>query len=88
MPSGSIEQETNQTTKFILRKEQHKAEILRALKFVMPHFSYNSSHDITGVFMTKLPDSNIAQNQNCGPHQALQSDLLWNCTIFQTLAHI
>ena len=34
-------------TKLTLTREQHKAEIFWALKFVMSHFSYISAYDIT-----------------------------------------
>ena len=54
-------------TKLTLTREQHKAEIFWALKFVMSHFSYNSAHDITDVFKAMFPDSIIAQHMSCGP---------------------
>ena len=41
--SRKTEQESSQLTKLALRKEQHKAEILWALKSVMLHFSYSSA---------------------------------------------
>ena len=54
-------------TKLTLTREQHKAEFFWALKSVMPHFSYNSAHDITDVFKAMFPDSIIAQHVSCGP---------------------
>ena len=51
----------------VLRKEQHKAEMLWALKSVMSHFSLNSAQDITEIFRAVFPDSNIAQGMSCGP---------------------
>ena len=54
-------------TKLTLTREQHKAEIFWALKFVMSHFSYNSAHDITDVFKAMFPDSIITQHMSCGP---------------------
>ena len=53
--------ETVSMSKFTLTQEQHKAEILWALKSVMSHFSYNSSQDIGDVFRAMFPDSKIAQ---------------------------
>ena len=48
-------------TKFALRKEQHKAEILWALKCVLSHFSFSSSTNITYIFKAMFPDSAAAQ---------------------------
>ena len=48
-------------SKFTLTQEQHKAEILWALKSVMSHFPHNSSQDIGDVFRAIFPDSKIAQ---------------------------
>ena len=53
--------------KLALRKEQHKAEILWALKSAMSHFSYSSACDIVDVFKAMFQDSNIAQGMSCGP---------------------
>ena len=53
--------------KMALRKEQHKAEILWALKSIMSHFSYRSTCDVVDVFKAMFPDSNIAQGKSCGP---------------------
>ena len=61
------EKRSSSMTKLILTREQHKAEIFWALKSVMSHFSYNSPHDITGVFKAMFPDSIIAQHMSCGP---------------------
>ena len=58
--------ETVSMSKFTLTQEQHKAEILWALKSVMSHFSYNSSQDIGDVFRAMFPDSKIAQQWSCG----------------------
>ena len=65
--SRKTEQESSQLTKLALRKEQHKAEILWALKSVMSHFSYSSACDIVDVFKAMFPDSNITQGMSCGP---------------------
>ena len=65
--SRSIEQTSTQLTKLVLRKEQHKAEILWALKSVMSHFSLNSAQDIMEIFKAMFPDSNIVQGMRCGP---------------------
>ena len=65
--SRSIEQRSTQLTKLVLRKEQHKAEILWALKSVVSHFSLNSAQDIMEIFKAMFPDSNIAQRMSCGP---------------------
>ena len=65
--SRSIEQKSTQLTKLVLRKEQHEAEILLALKAVMSNFSQNSAQDITEIFKAIFPDSNIAQGMSCGP---------------------
>ena len=65
--SRSIEQTSTQLTKLVLRKEQHKAEILWALKSVMSHFSLNSAQDIIEIFKAMFPDSNTAQGMSCGP---------------------
>ena len=65
--STHTEQDTSQITKFSLRKEQPKAEMLWALKSIMSHFSYNSAHDIDDVFRAMFLDSDIAQNLNCEP---------------------
>ena len=65
--SRSIEQTSTQLTKLVLRKEQHKAEILCALKSVMSHFSMNSAQDIMEISKAMFPDSNIAQGMSCGP---------------------
>ena len=54
-------------TSFALRKEQHKAEILWALKSVVSHFPYNSAVNIVDVFRAMFPDSAIAQKMQCGP---------------------
>ena len=43
-------------TKFALRKEQHKAEILQASKCVMSHFSFNSPTDITDIIKDSSTD--------------------------------
>ena len=53
--------------KFALRKEQHKAEVLWALKAVMSHFFYSSGCVIVDVFKAMFPDINIAQEMSCGP---------------------
>ena len=63
---GMHQSETVSMSKFTLTQEQHKAEILWALKSVMSHFSYNSSQDIGGVFRAMFPDSKIAQQWSCG----------------------
>ena len=57
--SRKTEQESSQLTKLAFRKEQHKPEILWALKSVMSHFSYSSACDIVDVFKAMFPDSNI-----------------------------
>ena len=57
----------NSVTKFALRKEQHKAEILFASKCVISHFSFNSSTYITDIFNTMFPESAIAQKMKFGP---------------------
>ena len=54
-------------TSFALRKEQHKAEILWALKSVVSHFPYNSAVNIVDVFRAMFRDSAIAQKMQCGP---------------------
>ena len=69
--SRNVEQTSIQLTKFVLRKEQHKAEILWALKSVMSHFSLNSAQDIMEIFKGMFPDSNIAQGMSCGPTKLL-----------------
>ena len=51
----------------VLRKEQHIAEILWALKLFMSHFSLNSGQDIKEIFKAMFPDSNIAQGMSCAP---------------------
>ena len=51
------------------QKEQHKAEILWALKCVMSHFSFNSSTDITDMFKAMFPGSSIAQNMKFWPNK-------------------
>ena len=65
--SRIIEQTSTQLTNLVLRKEQHKAEILWALKSVMSHFSLNSVQDIMEIFKALFPDSSIAQGMSCGP---------------------
>ena len=60
------EKRLSSVTKLTLTREQHKAEILWALKSVMSHFSYNLAHDITDVFKAMFPDSIIAQHMSCG----------------------
>ena len=65
--SRKTEQESSQLMKLAMRKEQHKAEILWALKSVMSHFSYSSACDVVDVFRAMFPDSNIAQGMSCGP---------------------
>ena len=47
-------------TKFSLKKEQQKAEIVWDLKCVMSPFSFNSSTDITDIFKGMFADSAIA----------------------------
>ena len=61
------EKRSSSMTKLTLTREQHKAEIFWALKSVMSHFTYNSTHDITDVFKAMSPDSIIAQHMSCGP---------------------
>ena len=68
-------------TKFALRKEQHKAEILWGFKCIMSHFSFNSSTDITDIFKAMFPDSAIAQKMNLWAQQLILLDLAWHCTI-------
>ena len=63
--SLSSENQSN-ITKYALRKEQSKAEILRALKSVMSHFSCSSSKDIADTFRAMFPDSRIVHNMSCG----------------------
>ena len=63
---GMHRSETVSMSKFTLTQEQHKAEILWALKSVMSHFSYNSSQDIGDMFRAMFPDSKIAQQWSCG----------------------
>ena len=65
--SRKTEQESSQLTKLALRGGKHKAEILRALKSVMSHFSYSSACDIFDMFKVMFPDSSIAQGMSCGP---------------------
>ena len=65
--SRSIEQTSTQLPKLVLRKEQHKAEILWALKSIISHFSLNSAQDIMEIFKAMFPDSNIAQGMSCEP---------------------
>ena len=70
LPAAARSTEGNRSssmTKLTLTREQHKAEIFRALKCVMSHFSYNSAHDITDVFKAIFPDSIIAQHMSYGP---------------------
>ena len=67
MRSSAEQLKSNAVSKFTLTKEQHKAEILWALKSVMSHFSYNSAHDIADIFRAMFPDSSIAQHMSCGP---------------------
>ena len=55
--------------KHALRKEQHKAEGLWALKCVMSHFFFNSTADITDIFRAMFPDSAIAIKMSCGPNK-------------------
>ena len=61
------EQESSPLTKLGFRKEQHKAEILGALKSVMTHFSYSSACDIVDAFKAMFTDCNIAQGMSFGP---------------------
>ena len=63
----SIEQMSVQLTKLVIRKMQHKAEILWALKSVRSYFSLNSAQDMMEIFKAVFPDSNIAQGMRCGP---------------------
>ena len=65
--SSTEEKRSSSMTKLTLTRKQHKAEIFWALKSVMSHFSYNSTHDITDVFKATFPDSIIAQHMSCGP---------------------
>ena len=67
-------------TKFALRKEQHKAEILWALKCLMSHFLFNST-DITDIFKAIFPDSAIAHKMRFGPHRLSYLICFWHCTI-------
>ena len=48
-------------------KEQHKAEILLALKSVISHFSYSSACGFVDVFKAMFSESNLAQGMSCGP---------------------
>ena len=54
-------------TDYVLRKEQHKAEIFWALKSIMSHFSYSSAEDICDIFRVMFHDSAIAKKMKCGP---------------------
>ena len=67
--SGSVTAHRNPMTKFALRKEQLKAEILWVLKYVMSHFSFNSSTDITDILKAMFPDSAVAQKMKIGPNK-------------------
>ena len=67
--SESVATHRNSVKKFALRKEQHKAEILWALKHVMSNFSFNSWTDITDFFKDMFPDSAIAQKMKFGPNK-------------------
>ena len=51
--AGSVATHRNPMTKFALRKEQHKVEILWALKCLMFHFSFNPSTDITDIYVSR-----------------------------------
>ena len=75
-------------TKFTLRKDYHKAEILWILKCVMSHFSFNSSTDITDIIKAMFPDSAIAHKMKFRPnklsylislalHLTLSNSYLW-----------
>ena len=66
--SGSVATHRNPMTKFALRKEQHKVEILWALKCVMSHFLFKST-DITDMFKAMFPDSAIGQKIKFGPNE-------------------
>ena len=63
-------------TKFALRKEQHKAEILWALKCAMSYVSFHSSTDITDIFQAVFPDSAISQKMKFGPNKLLLTRFL------------
>jgi len=43
-----------------------RAEIVRCLKCITSHLSYNSSSDIKGIFQLMFPDSSIAQRMTIG----------------------
>ena len=58
---------SDSVSSFVLRKDQHKAEILWALKTVMSHYSYNSANNIADLFRAMFPDSKIAEKMQCGP---------------------
>ena len=53
--------------KFALRKEQNKAEFYGLLKYVMSHFSFNSSIDFTDIFQALI--SAVAQKMKFGPNK-------------------
>ena len=72
--SGSVATHRNPMIKFSLRKEQHKAEILWALKHVMSHFSFNSSTDITHIFNACFKIVLLHRKWSLGP----TSDLIWS----------
>ena len=60
-------QDSDSVSSFVLRKDQHKAEILWALKTVMSHYSYNSAENIADLFRAMFQDSRIAERMQCGP---------------------
>ena len=61
-----------------MRKEQHRAEMLWVLKFVMSNFLYNSAGDITDFLEAVFPGSAIAQRVKCAPMKLSFCDELWN----------
>ena len=52
METSLSSENQSRITKYSLRKEQSKAEVLWALKSVMSHFSYSSSKDIADIVRT------------------------------------
>ena len=69
IPPGEVKSSTSvkPLTDYVLRKEQHKAEIFWALKIIMSHFSYSSAEDICDIFRVMFHDSAIAKKMKCGP---------------------
>ena len=65
-PPIPLPQTTQNMNKYVTKNQVLKAEILWTLKTVTSHCSYKSNENVSDVFRSMFPDSEIAKRFTCG----------------------